>query len=490
MIPSDSIGLQRYAKAATEQGNEAEAAPVLAAAAARFASDPLLWQWTALLHRALDQHGEALAAAETAARLAPQDARIAHGRAHIALEAGRDARDVFEAAARLDPANGDVLLGLAAARLAAGEGARGVADLDALLAANPLWIDGHNRLAQLRCVTGDRAAATASFERALAVYPRDFTLWQALIATLIQGERWAEAGEAIARARAAMGDGLYFDVNEAVVRSELGEVAAADALFARTADARDVTLDVRRIRHLLRNQRIEPALAMIERGIAGAGAALIWPYAALAWRIGGDERWEWLEGQPGLVSVIDLADRLPPLDRLAETLRGLHRAQGEYLDQSVRGGTQTDGPLFARVEPEIQAVRAAIVAAVEEHIAQLPAPDPRHPALAPRRDRPVRFTGSWSVRLADAGHHSNHIHPLGWFSSALYVALPPPGPGQQGWLKLGEPRDDLGLGLEPVRAIEPKPGRLVLFPSTMWHGTIPFAAGERLTIAFDVAPPR
>ncbi|MBK9588986.1 MAG: hypothetical protein IPO50_10640 [Sphingomonadales bacterium] len=36
------------------------------------------------------------------------------------------------------------------------------------------------------------------------------------------------------------------------------------------------------------------------------------------------------------------------------------------------------------------------------------------------------------------------------------------------------------------RLIEPKPGRLVMFPSTMWHGTVPFDAGERLTVAFDV----
>ncbi|WP_373475225.1 putative 2OG-Fe(II) oxygenase [Sphingorhabdus sp.] len=33
------------------------------------------------------------------------------------------------------------------------------------------------------------------------------------------------------------------------------------------------------------------------------------------------------------------------------------------------------------------------------------------------------------------------------------------------------------------------PGRLVLFPSTMWHSTIPFAAGERLTIAFEIRRP-
>ena len=62
--------------------------------------------------------------------------------------------------------------------------------------------------------------------------------------------------------------------------------------------------------------------------------------------------------------------------------------------------------------------------------------------------------------------------------------------GEQGWLKLGEPQAELGLGLAPFRTVEPKAGRLVLFPSTMWHGTIPFAAGERMTVAFDVARPQ
>jgi predicted 2-oxoglutarate/Fe(II)-dependent dioxygenase YbiX len=47
----------------------------------------------------------------------------------------------------------------------------------------------------------------------------------------------------------------------------------------------------------------------------------------------------------------------------------------------------------------------------------------------------------------------------------------------------------LGLDLPPLRTILPRPGQLVLFPSTMWHGTIPFESGERLTIAFDVEKP-
>ena len=41
----------------------------------------------------------------------------------------------------------------------------------------------------------------------------------------------------------------------------------------------------------------------------------------------------------------------------------------------------------------------------------------------------------------------------------------------------------------PEYAVRPEPGRLVLFPSYLWHGTAPFETDEsRLTIAFDVLP--
>jgi len=189
--------------------------------------------------------------------------------------------------------------------------------------------------------------------------------------------------------------------------------------------------------------------------------------------------------------VYDLTDDLPSLANLAERLRGLHVARNQPLEQSVRGGTQTDGALFARLEPEIRHLRRAVVSAVERHVASLPELDDAHPLRAPQ-PRPVRFAGSWSVRLTAAGHHANHIHPAGWFSSALYVALPNEGErgaGQAGWLTLGAPQAQLGIDLPPFRTAEPKPGRLVLFPSTMWHGTMPIAGGERLTVAFDVARP-
>nr|WP_283937741.1 putative 2OG-Fe(II) oxygenase [Sphingomonas hankyongi] len=235
---------------------------------------------------------------------------------------------------------------------------------------------------------------------------------------------------------------------------------------------------------------MERLIPLLDEELARNASGDIWPYAATAWRLADDPRSNWLERDGELVRTFDLADALPPLGELADVLRALHVAKGEYLDQSVLGGTQTDGPLLSRIDPTIQALRKVIVGAVEEYVAQLPPIEASHPLLGHRRDRRVRFAGSWSVRLREGGRHANHTHPQGWISSALYISVPPEGTGDAGWLTVGEPDDRLGSSLPPWKKIEPKPGKLVLFPSWMWHGTVPFQAGERLSVAFDVAVPR
>ena len=104
----------------------------------------------------------------------------------------------------------------------------------------------------------------------------------------------------------------------------------------------------------------------------------------------------------------------------------------------------------------------------------------------------LRFAGAWSVRLQDQGFHTNHIHPEGWISSALYVALPDEvrdPSDNSGYIQFGSPLEDLGIDLPPRRTVAPEVGTLVLFPSYMWHGTIPFQSEQpRMTIAFDLIP--
>lgn len=128
------------------------------------------------------------------------------------------------------------------------------------------------------------------------------------------------------------------------------------------------------------------------------------------------------------------------------------------------------------------------LAHVTAYIAGL-AEDAAHPFLS-RRARGFRYAGSWSSRLRDSGFHVNHLHPMGWISSCYYVAVPDAvkdESARQGWIKFGEPSLAVALKNPVRRAIQPPPGRLVLFPSYMWHGTIPFQdPRDRTTIAFDV----
>jgi tetratricopeptide (TPR) repeat protein len=476
---------------ARDSGRAADALPLLRSALAAHPRNARLWQVAGLIHRALEDSAAAVEAFAAAARLAPTDIKIAHGLAQASLEAGRPATALFDRVRSLAPSDGSILLGRAAAQLAEGQLQAAIDDLDAIVGANPGWRDGQATLVRLRWMMDDEARCTQSYRRALAATPSDPGLWVELLDRLIEADRFESAAETLAEATVAIGAHEALLPYEAICASELGRADEADRLFALLAPRNNVAITERHVRHLLRSGRPADAVRVADPWLADERGARLWPFLAIAWRLTADPRSDWLEGQQGLVGVYDLGiDAL--LGPLAERLRALHLAKRAPLGQSVRGGTQTDGPLLAREEPEIRALRAILVETVEGHIAGMGAQDARHPVLR-HLGKGFRFSGSWSVRLAGAGHHTNHIHPQGWLSSALYVSLPPAaemGPPPSGWLQLGRPPEELALDMPALREVEPRPGRLVLFPSMMWHGTVPFHGGERLTVAFDVVPAR
>lgn len=487
----DEQAVGDLAAQALREGEEEQAIPTVRAAAERL-RDPTLWQWTALLQRSLDDHEAALHSFAEASRLAPDDFKIAHGRAHTAMEAGLDAVTLFERARELAPRNGEVLIGLAAAEASFGRGDAAANRLYQALEGSPMWIQGHEQLAQLLSTLGRPEEASESLERAIASHPREPALRIALFDLEVRRGSYGGLRGRLDETRVAGVDVAILGMYEAIYSAAHDDAVYPEALFGPASRPFDEFLDTWRVRHLLRVGEPGAALPILDKALAGPRSAELWAYAATAWQIVGDPRAEWLTGQPGLVQIIELKSALPQLSHLAEFLRTLHLSRGQYLDQSVRGGSQTDGPLFSRIDPMIREVRAAVVSAVEDYRRKLPPMDDKHPLLGRRRDRRIRFSGSWSVLLRSGGKHSNHVHPQGWISSALYVLLPKRTPGEPenaGWFTIGDPDERLGLGIGPTQTIEPVPGRLVLFPSYLWHGTIPFTDGERLTVAFDVAQP-
>jgi uncharacterized protein (TIGR02466 family) len=177
-----------------------------------------------------------------------------------------------------------------------------------------------------------------------------------------------------------------------------------------------------------------------------------------------------------------LADLGAALDR--------HHVMKEHpAQQSLRHGTQTTYRLTGSSEPAVGAFFAALDAPVRAYLARLGTGDD---PLRRRNTGAYRIVGAWSVRLRPGGFHLDHMHHEGWLSSAFYVETPEralAGEGREGWLRLGHPPFPTVPELPAERYVRPQPGRLVLFPSYMWHGTMPFTTDERrMTMAFDLLP--
>jgi hypothetical protein len=177
------------------------------------------------------------------------------------------------------------------------------------------------------------------------------------------------------------------------------------------------------------------------------------------------------------------------LNDLAGALAQRHQLQFEPPDQSVRQGTQTSADLSRSQAPELKALFAAFEMPIRTYLAGIGSG--RGPLRARNAGR-YRVDSAWSVRLRANGFHDNHFHPHGWISCVFYVETPQAaraGDGRQGWLKLGEPPAPNSAAFPPEHFVQPEPGLLVLFPSYMWHGTVPFTTAEtRLSVAFDILP--
>jgi hypothetical protein len=355
-----------------------------------------------------------------------------------------------------------------------------------LLEAHPRWADGHAAMAQLLSQTGSLDAFEQFLVHALRRTPGDMAMVTTCLRMLSEAGLHETVDALLPELRAWAGDHLFFTLIEAVAASEGGDAPRADALFARAARQGGV-LSLPHARHLIRTGDALKAATIVEAFVRNQPAHQgAWGLLATAWRLTGDSRHEWLVERPGMVRLVAVDVAPEALASLAVRLRRFHVARFHPFDQSLRGGTQTAGRILHRDDPEIRAIRRAFMTAVRNYLDLLPPPDPRHPLLGRDRTR-FAFTDSWSVRLTDGGYHVSHFHPRGTVSSAFYVTLPPPCAErpQSGWLTIGEPPEDLCTGLPPLRMIEPVAGHLALFPSFMWHGTRPFPAGERMTLAFD-----
>lgn len=458
---------------------------------------PEAWTLLSQIQRAQDRNGDALASATQALNLDPsvRGLRLNHATALERVGRTREALETYHALAAENIDSAELALNLSRALYADGRKAEAEQTLADAVLHYPDVLALHNNLARMRQLRGEGESATDLMEKAIAQRPNDLSLRLSAADVLHRGKHHHKALRILEQTLAIAPDSPQMLTAYGIVLDELER--PDEALMALRRAAAMVPQDRSAKRNLLstllRARRPDEALSIVRtlRADEPHEQYLI-ACEAMALRMLGDSGYRKIYDYERFLRSYEI-----PAPRgfftpenfnasLADVLRLQHQVNAHPLDQNVINGSQTGRSLLNLEEPNLRAFLGAIDAAIRDYAARL---EPNDPVGRRRTDR-YRFNSLWSTRLRNNGAQSNHVHDRGWISSAYYVALTPnekPREPQSGWMKLGEPNRP-PPGCTPEAFVEPREGLLVLFPSFMWHGVIPFEGDERLSMSFDVLP--
>jgi len=146
------------------------------------------------------------------------------------------------------------------------------------------------------------------------------------------------------------------------------------------------------------------------------------------------------------------------------------------------------GDIFQDAKGVFATLRDQVCLAAENYTRKLSL-EAIHPFLANPMP-PTELVG-WATVMRSQGHQSAHIHPTSWLSGVYYVTVPDlvkrGDNSHKGWIEFGRPPEHYPITVDPdVTFIEPVEGKLILFPSYLYHRTVSYEDDAmRISIAFD-----
>ena len=452
---------------------------------------------------ALYRSGRRRDALETCRRILVSDPDYA-GAAHLAGVIEGEAGNIAEAlrlldrAAELAPDNPAVHAGLASALAASGWSLEAVEAYHTALSLKPDLTEARIRLGDLLADLGRRGEAIDCYTQAIAERPMDAMLMSNLGSLLAEEASWDRAIDWFRKALAVNPQLAKTHANLGNALKEQGLLDQSVVSF-RAALALEPT-DPAALTGLgaAYLKLGDPAAAVESLEAAMAGSAMPTRplcYLALAYAALGDhDRARHLVDPDSQVMITELPvpegfDTLDSFNRqLVADVTGHSTLVWEPGGKTTRGGAQT-GDLLQRPTPAIEAFESALRQAIDNVLESLE-PQPDHPHL---RHPPGEYgLNIWGTVLQESGRQLSHIHASAWLSGVYYAELPDSTGADDaaGWIEFGRAGYDLP---EPdgiaTRMVEPKVGRLVLFPSFLFHRTVPFTgADRRISVAFDLIP--
>lgn len=417
----------------------------------------------------------------------------------------REALDACRQVLAAQPNQPDVLSFAGMIALELGETVQAVLFYEAAVARKPDFAEAHYNLGNALMRLGRSEDAVTAYRRAARHRPDLVAIHNNLGNALQALERFGEAAEAYERALAIEPQAAELQRNLGIVLQKAGRPGEAIAAYRRTVSLKpDWPLGYSSLANALMEQGeaqgvVEACEAWL-RASPGANEAIVLKSVALN-ELGDREGARQLVDLDRFVRIIDFTE--PPagfasmaefnaaLSRHALTHPTLHlppAADPRYHCPTLRITEE----FLAEPKGPAAHLETIINQVVGNYLATVARQDPSHPYLVkpPRR---WRIT-SWAAVLDRQGNLLPHVHFSGYVSGVYYPKIPEGvdriGESRAGWFELGRPPDDYRCKAVPeVRVVQPREGRMILFPSYFYHRTIPFESAEpRISLAFDAMP--
>lgn len=348
---------------------------------------------------------------------------------------------------------------------------------------------GHFNLATALRDQGKLEEAVSTYRKAIALKPDYPEAWNNLGEALRDQGKMDEAVASYHQALATDPENPAANYNVAEFLYLAGKYAEAIPYFekSRLWDAWERTLYClyKSARYDEFEEKLEPLLA--EKNTSPLLATLSIHHAT---NFGVEDRYNFCKSPMDFVfhsRIEQLAEENSPL--LEDLLRDISFTEiAERKQGRLYYGIQSAGNLLKRPEASFKALAALIREKIEAYRRHFSGADCELIKSFPAE---TEFSSSWYLKMQQGGHLTSHIHEEGWISGCVYLALPQKNGGHDGSIEFSTHGDDYPQKHDnfPARVIDQRVGDIVLFPSSLFHRTIPFNSREdRVCVAFDLKP--
>ena len=158
-----------------------------------------------------------------------------------------------------------------------------------------------------------------------------------------------------------------------------------------------------------------------------------------------------------------------------------------WESRTTKFGFQGKNDLFENSSKNIEYLKSILLKVVNEYYNKFKYESNSLIKLWPKKHKLV----GWYNKLLKNGYQTAHIHSAGWISGVIYLKTIDSSLNEEGAIEFGLHGYNLPVTDEnyPRKLFKPKRGDIILFPSSLFHKTIPFTQDtERCVIAFDLKP--